>query len=168
MSQVENATGGPGGVEVYVWQAPQRIRMGVTAVCALLVLLSAWIISVYGVYAVIGVGLVLALVVRTWWMVLRPRITAGRDGVRVVSGRTPVDLSWAEIRRVEAHGDGLKIVCSGGREVRARYPQQPPRALGVTTEAEAVAAFLAQRAAWARKPTGAEPSYVAPPPPKRG
>jgi hypothetical protein len=85
--------------------------------------------------------------------------------VRVVADRAPVELAWSQIRRVEADGSGLTIVCSGGRTVRSRYPQQPARPLGATSEAEAAAAYLAQRAAWERKPTGPVPVYVPPPRP---
>jgi hypothetical protein len=161
------SSGTPGAGDVHVWQAPAGLRLGVTAVCAVLVLMSAFVLFRYGYLAVIGVGLVLALVVRTWWLVLRPSLTAGPQGVHVVSDRTPVDVSWSEIRRCDATAAGLKIVCSGGREVLARYPQQPSRPTGVTTEAEATAAYLAQRAAWERKPTGPAPVYVAPPPPPK-
>src|SRR5262245_8170726 len=159
-----DATGGVGTGGTYVWRAPRGTRLGVTAVCAVLVLMSALVLVRYGYLALIGVGLVLALVVRTWFLVLRPQLTAAPDGVRIIADRTPVELAWSEIRRVEATGSGLTIVCSGGREVRARYPQQPARPLGVTSEAEATAAYLAQRAAWERKPTGPVPVYVAPPP----
>lgn len=154
---------GTGGT--YMWRAPRGPRLAVTAVCAVLVLLSAVVLVRYGYLALIGVGLVLGLVVRTWFTVLRPSLTAGPDGVRIVADRVPVELAWSQIRRVEAAGTGLTIVCSGGRTVRSRYPQQPARPLGMTSEAEAVAAYLAQRAAWERKPTGPVPVYVAPPPP---
>lgn len=152
----------------YVWQAPRPMRLAVAGVCVALLLMSAYVLIVYGYLAVIGVGLVVALVTWTWWVVLRPRLSAGPEGVRVVSARTPVQVAWTEIRSCDATPQGLKIMLSGGREVLARYPQQPARPVPGTTEAEATAVYLAQRAAWARKPSGPPPRYVAPPPPPPG
>jgi len=113
------------------------------------------------------VALVLAVVARTWWVLLRPKLTAGPDGVQVVHGRIPVHLPWPEIRRCEPTPEGLKIIAKGGREVLARYPQQRVPAATEPTEADAAAAYLAQRAAWARRPTGPMPVYVAPPRPAK-
>jgi len=159
MSQAQQVT-----EQTYVWQAPRPMRLAVGGVCVALLLMSAYVLTVYGYLAIIGVGLVAALVGYTWWVVLRPRLTAGPDGVRIVSARTPVEVAWKDIRSCDATPQGLKIMLSGGREVLARYPQQPARPVKGTTEAEATAVYLAQRAAWARKPSGPPPQYVAPPP----
>ena len=78
-------------------------------------------------------------------------------------------LPWKEIRRVEPGPDGLTIICAGGREVLSRVPQQRKTAAAEPTEADLTAAYLAQRAAWARKPSGPAPTYTPPPqskPPK--
>lgn len=151
----------------YVWRAARNYRVAGGAVSAALVLLSLSVLIAYRWYAVIGVVLVMAAVARTYWVLLRPSMTAGPDGVRIVWERTPVRLAWKEIRRVEPTLEGLKITCSGGREVLARYPQRPAGRVKDLTEADATAAYLAQRAAWERKPTGPEPTYTPPPPPAR-
>ncbi len=151
----------------YVWRAARNYRIAGGVVSAALVVLSLIIVFVYRWYAVIGVVLVMAAVVRTYWVLLRPSMTADPDGVQIVWERTPVRLTWKEIRRVEPTVEGLKITCSGGREVLARYPQQPAGRVKEPTEADVTAAYLAQRAAWARKPTGPEPTYLPPPAPAR-
>jgi hypothetical protein len=152
---------------ITVWRAPRNYRIGAAWVCVALVAMSVWVLVVYGALALIGVALVLALVARTWWQLVRPRMTAGPDGIEIVSGRRPERITWSEIRRCEPTVEGIKIVCSGGREVLARYPQQPPRPVPERTEADATAAYLAQRAAWERKPTGPAPVYDPPPKPVR-
>jgi hypothetical protein len=136
------------------------------AICVALMMLSVVVLVAYRWYALLGVVLVLAAVARTYWVLLRPSLTAGPDGVRIVWERSPVRLSWREIRRVEPTIEGLKITCSGGREVLARYPCKPVRATE-PTEADVTATYLAQRAAWDRKPTGPEPVYTPPPTPAR-
>jgi len=154
MSEVEAVT---------VWRADRRYRLAAAAVVAVLLLLSVRVLLAYGYLALLGVGLVLAVIFQTWWMLLRPKLSAGPDGVEVVSGRGVVRLPWKEIRRCEPGPDGLKIVLAGGREVLSRVPQQRKIAAAQPTEADLTAAYLAQRAAWARKPTGSVPTYTPPP-----
>ncbi len=154
MSEVETVT---------VWRADRRYRLAAAAVIVVLLLFSARVLVVYGYLALIGVGLVLAVIFQTWWMLLRPRLSAGPDGVEVVSGRSVVRLPWKEIRRCEPGSEGLTIVCAGGREVLSRVPQQRKSAAAEPTEADLTAAYLAQRAAWARKPSGPAPTYIPPP-----
>ena len=151
----------------YVWRADGRYRVAIGAVLVLLLALSAVLLVQYGYLAIIGVTLGLALVARTWWVLLRPSLTAGPDGVRVVHDWAPVHLAWTEIRRCEATPQGVKIIGKDGREVVARYPQRPAVPAAEFTEADAVADYLARRATWARKPTGPRPVYVAPPRPAR-
>lgn len=148
---------------VTVWQADRRYRIGAYIVIAVLLVLSARVLIAYGYLALIGVALVLAAIGQTWWSLLRPKLTAGPDGVVVVNGRTPLYLPWQEIRRVEAGKEGLTIICAGGRSVVSRFPQQRPAPAQQLTEADAAAAYLAQRAAWERKPSGAAPVYQPPP-----
>ena len=148
---------------VTVWRAERRYRLAAMVVIVVLLVLSVRVVLAYGYLAFLGVGLVLAVIFQTWWMLLRPRLSAGPDGVEVVSGRTPVRLPWKEIRRCEPGPDGLKIVCAGGREVLSRVPQQRKTAAAEPTEADLTAAYLAQRAAWARKPSGPAPTYTPPP-----
>jgi hypothetical protein len=162
VSDVEDS-GGP----TYVWRADGRYRLAGAAVMALLLLLSLRVVMIYGLGAIVGVALVVLLVAWTWWVLLRPRLTASPDGVEVVHGRSPVRLAWPEIRRCEPTADGLKISVRDGREVVARYPQQRVAPTAEPTEADATAAYLAQRAAWARKPTGPMPVYVPPPRPAK-
>ena len=157
MSEVETVT---------VWRADRRYRWAAIAVIVVLLLLSARLLVSYGYLALLGVALVLAVIVQTWWTLLRPRLSAGAEGVEVVSGRGVVRLSWSEIRRCEPGPEGVKIFCTNGREVLARYPQQRTVAANQPSEADLTAAYLAQRAAWARKPSGPVPSYIPPPPPK--
>jgi hypothetical protein len=157
MSQVETVT---------VWRADRRYRLAAAAVIAVLLLLSVRVLVTYGYLALLGVGLVLAVIFQTWWMLLRPKLSAGPTGVEVVSGRAVVRLPWKEIRRCEPGPDGLKIVCSGGREVLSRVPQQRKTTATEPTEADLTAAYLAQRAAWARRPSGPAPIYAPPPKPQ--
>jgi hypothetical protein len=148
--------------QVVQWRASRGYRMAGMAACVALAALSALVLWTYGWYAILGVTLVAAVIARTWWVLLRPSTTARPDGVHIVGERAPVHLQWSEIRRVEPTIEGLKITCSGGREVLARYPQQPSRPVSGATEADVTAAYLAQRAAWARKPAGPEPTYSPP------
>jgi hypothetical protein len=152
---------------VTVWRAPRNYRIGAAVAVVILLLLSVNVLVLYGYLALIGVVLVLAVVAQTWWNLLRPKLTAGPDGVDVVSGRTPVHLDWSEIRRCEPTTQGLKIVGTNGREVLSRFPQQRAANAASPTEADATAAYLAQRAAWARKSTGPAPTYTAPPSPAK-
>jgi hypothetical protein len=155
---------------VTVWRADARYRLGGWIVVGLLLLLSLLVLARYGWLAIIGVGLVLAACARTWWVLLRPTLTAGPDGVKIISGWAPVHLPWQEIRGCEPAAEGLKITYGKGRVVMARYPQQPPVRPGSAgrTEAEAAAAYLTERAAWARAPKGPMPTYTPPPAPPRG
>jgi hypothetical protein len=149
---------------VTVWRADRKLRWAAGAACVVLLLLSLRVLLAYGVIALLGVGLVLAAVFQTYWMLLRPRLTAGPDGVTVVAGRDVVRLPWAQIRRCEPGTDGLTIICADGRRVLSRFPQQRQAASDSPTEADRAAAYLAQRAAWERKPKGAAPRYEPPPP----
>lgn len=153
--------------QTYVWRARSGHRIAGGTVMVLLLLLSGQVLVSYGYLAILGVTLIVALVARTWWVLLRPKLTAGPDGVQVIHGRTPAHLAWTEIRRCEPTPNGLKITVKDGHEVVARYPQRPAEAAAEATEADAAATYLAQRAAWARRPTGPLPVYVAPPRPAR-
>jgi hypothetical protein len=153
------------GVEtVTVWRADRKLRWAAGAASVVLLLLSVRVLVAYGLIALLGVGLVLAAVFQTYWMLIRPRLTAGPDGVTVVAGRDVVRLPWAQIRRCEPGTDGLTIICADGRRVLSRFPQQRQAASDSPTEADLTAAYLAQRAAWERKPKGAAPRYEPPPP----
>jgi hypothetical protein len=148
------------GDQVYVWQAPRPLRRFSYIALAVVLLLALRVVVAFGYLATIGVVLVLAAASQVWWMILRPRLQAGPEGVDVVVRREPDHLDWADIRRVEPGPDGLKIICTGGREVVSRFPQQTkpkPGAPAQESEADRVAAFLAQRAAWARRPGGTPP-----------
>jgi hypothetical protein len=145
----------------YVWRADRRYRIGAAVAIVVLLALSVRVLTMYGYLAIIGVALVASLAARVWWVLLRPKLTAGPGGVQVVHGLAPVHVPWPEIRRCEPTPEGLKIFTRNGGVVRARYPQQPAGAAG-PTEADAAAAYLVQRAAWARRPTGPMPVYVPP------
>jgi hypothetical protein len=92
-------------------------------------------------------------------------MTAGPAGLEIVSGWAPVHLKWQEIRACEPAREGLKISYGKGRVVLARYPQQLPSRPGspvAPSEADLTAAYLTNRAAWARKPKGPMPTYAPP------
>jgi hypothetical protein len=148
----------------YLWRADRRYRIGAAVAVVVLLALSLRILIAYGILAVIGVALVVALAGRIWWVLLRPKLTAGPQGVQVVEGLAAVHVPWPDIRRCEPTPEGLRIFTRNGGVVLARYPQRRPGMTG-TTEADATAAYLVQRAAWARRPTGPMPVYVPPPPP---
>ena len=142
--------------EVYVWQAGRQLRLFSYVALAVVLILLVRVVIAYGLMASIGVILVLGAAFQVWWMILRPRLVAGPDGVRVVLGRQPVEIPWREIRRVEAGPNGITIHFGQGQQVVSRFPQRK----GADTEADQVADYLARRAAWARKPAGALPRYV--------
>jgi len=147
----------------YVWRANRRYRIAAGVAIAILLVLSLRILMSYGYLAIIGVALLAALAARVWWVLLRPKLTAGPGGVQVVHGLAPVHVPWPEIRRCEPTPEGLKIFTRNAGVVRARYPQLPAGVAG-PNEADATAAYLVQRAAWARRPTGPMPVYVPPQP----
>src|SRR5262245_48835614 len=128
-SRTLSSYGGRGGrvadeTTVTVWRAERRLRWAAGAAGGVLLLPSVRGLVAYGLIAVLGVGLVGAAVFQTYWMLIRPRLTAGPDGVTVVSGREVVRLPWQEIRRCEPGADGLTIICADGRRVLSRFPQQ--------------------------------------------
>jgi hypothetical protein len=140
------------GENVIVWRASEPLRIFSNVAIGVLAILAVIVGVTYGYLATIGILLVAAAAFQVWWAVLRPRLSAGPDGVEVVgTSREPVRLAWRDIRRCEVVADGLKIVGSNGREVVSRFPARP--------EAESVAAYLGQRAAWTRRPSGAPPRY---------
>lgn len=148
--------------ETIVWRAEPRSRLIASVVMVVLLVLSVRVLYAWGYLATIGVLLVLGVIAQTWWVLLRPKLTAGPDGVVVVSGRTPEHLAWKDIRRAQPGRTGFTIVTTDGREVVSRFPIKRD---GTDTEADAAAAYLAQRAAWERKPSGPAPTYTYEPPP---
>jgi hypothetical protein len=150
--------------EIIVWRAEARSRLIAIVVIVALLLLSARVVYTWGYLATIGVLLVLGVIAQTYWVLLRPRLTAGPDGVDVLAGRTQEHLDWRDIRRAQAGRTGFTIVTTDGREVVSRFPVKKGND---DTEADAVAEYLAQRAAWARKPTGPAPTYTYQPPPAK-
>lgn len=149
----------------YIWRADRRYRIAGAVAIGILLVLSVQVLMAYGYLAVIGVALVVALAARVWWVLLRPKLTAGPGGVEVVHGLVPVVVNWPDIRRCDPTSEGLQILTRDGGAVLARYPQRRAGVAG-PTEADATAAYLVQRAAWARRPTGPMPVYVPPPPPQ--
>jgi len=136
------------------------------AVIAVLVYIVA---TRYGVTAAIAILFGLGIIFFLWWGVLRPRLTAGPYGAEAALGRTPVTVAWKDIRRAEAGPTGLKITAVGGTEILSSWPQRDRGAkLTDLTEADRVAAYLVQRAEWARRPKGPRPQFVPAPPPARG
>jgi hypothetical protein len=152
--------------ETIVWRADPRYRFAATAVIVVLLLLSVRVLVSWGYLALIGVLLVLGVCVQTYWVLLRPRLTAGPDGVVVVAGRTPEQLAWKDIRRAQPGRTGFTIATTDGREVVSRFPVKHAPS-DKDTEADAVAAYLVARAAWERKPTGDAPTYHYEPPAKK-
>jgi hypothetical protein len=151
--------------EVNVWQAARSLRLFACVAIAVVLLLSIRVLISFGYLATIGVVLVLAAASQVWWMILRPRLVAGPDGVDIVQTRAPIHVDWRDIRRAEAGPDGIRIYCSNGREVTSRFPHQTkPDVAGQDTEADRVATYLGQRAAWERRPSGDRPKYQPPGP----
>ena len=109
------------------------------------------------------VVLVLAAVGQAYWVVLRPRMTAGPDGLEIVNGRDTTRLPWKEIRSAEPGITGFTVVATDGRRIVSRHPLQTQPAAKEPTEADTAAAYIAQRAAWERKRSGDRPEYVYPP-----
>ena len=150
--------------EVLVWQAARPLRLFSYAAIVVLLLLAIRVVISFGYLATIGVVLVLAATSQVWWMILRPRMVAGPSGVDIVLHREPVHVDWRDIRRAEAGPEGIKIYCANGREVTSRFPTQTKSAgAGQETEADRVAAYLGQRAAWERRPGGGQPPRYVPP-----
>jgi hypothetical protein len=153
--------------EVMVWQAARPLRLFSYVAIAVVLVLSIRVLISFGYLATIGVVLVLGATSQVWWMILRPRLMAGPNGVDIVLHRQPDHVDWRDIRRAEAGRDGIKIYCSNGREVTSRFPtQSKPVVAGEETEADRVAAYLGQRAAWERRPSGTEPPRYQPPSPR--
>src|SRR5687768_10923615 len=126
-----------GAGDTVTWRVTNRLRFFTYVALTLLTVLTARIVVSYGVLALISVLLVIGAASQVWWMVLRPRMTAGPDGI--------------------------KIVASNGREVLSRYPQPERGAAKGASEADKVASFIAQRAAWERRPTGGPAPRYTPP-----
>ncbi|GEM_PF-7095292 len=155
MSDPETAT---------VWRASRLQRAFSYTALVLLSLMAIKVALSYGYLATIGILLILAAAGQVYWAVLRPRLTAGPDGVDVLLGRQPVHLNWGEIRGCEVGPRGLRILCVDGREVVSRFPRPGTAAAGgEPTEADRAVAFLTQRAAWAKKTGGKPPPRYQPP-----
>jgi hypothetical protein len=144
--------------ETIVWRADARMRFAAIVVIVVLLLLSARVLYAWGLLAGIGVLLVLGVIAQTYWVLLRPKLVAGPDGVLVLAGRHPEQLAWADIRRVQPGHTGFTIITTDGREVVSRFPVKS-KSGDTGSEADAVADYLVMRAAWARKPTGPAPTY---------
>jgi hypothetical protein len=155
------ATGQP----VIVWQAGLALRLAAYGGMIVLAVLAWRLVAIFGFTATIAVLFAVGVCVSVYWGVLRPKLVAGSDGVRVVLGRRPVTVAWRDIRRCDAGPTGLTIRVTGGNEVSSRWPQRDRGAKpGDTTEADLAAAYLVRRAEWARKPTGPVPAWAPPPP----
>jgi hypothetical protein len=148
--------------DTVTWRVSSRLRYLTYVALTLLTVLTVRIVISYGLIALIAVLLVLGAAGQVWWMVLRPRMTAAPDGVHIVLTREPVHLAWREIRSAEVVRDGVKITASNGREILSRYPQPERGSAKGASEADRVASFIAQRAAWERRPTRTPaPRYTA-------
>jgi hypothetical protein len=154
--------------EVLVWRAGTQLRAAAFAGMAL-VAIAIWLIwSKYALTATIAVVFGVGIIVFLWWGVVRPRLTAGPDGIEVVLGRTPTMVAWTDLRRAEAGPTGLTITVSGGTTVQSRWPQRDRGAKPTdVTEADRVAAYLVQRGEWTRRPKGPMPEFVPGPPPSK-
>jgi hypothetical protein len=150
--------------QVMVWQAARSLRLFSYGAIVVVLALAVRVVISFGYLATIGVVLVLAAISQVWWMILRPRMVAGPGGVDIVLHREPVHVDWRDIRGAEAGPEGIKIYCSNGREVTSRFPSKSKSAVaGQETEADRVASYLGQRAAWERRPSGDRPPHYVPP-----
>jgi hypothetical protein len=175
--------------ETTVWRAPRGLRIFATVVLVVFALLTVRVAIAWGFLATIGIILVVGVMAQVWWQLLRPKLTAGPDGVDVVSDRHPVHLDWSQVRRAEPGPKGLTIICADGRAIQSRVPHaakpasakpasakpasaKPASAKPTATksgagepargELELAADYLTRRAAWARKSAGPRPRYEAP------
>ena len=90
-----------------------------------------------------------------------------RTGWRSLPAATPVHAAL-EGHPARASPDARRASRSSpptAREVRVAVPAAAQARRPRPTEADAAAAYLAQRAAWERKPSGPAPVYELPPPP---
>jgi hypothetical protein len=149
------------------WRAPRGLRIFAVVILIVFALLVTQVAAIWGYLATIGIILVLGVMFQVYWQLLRPKLTAGPDGVYVVSERTPVRLAWTDIRRVEAGAKGLTIICADGSAITSRVPHAEKPSVdketgkAVRTEQERTADYLTRRATWARKSTGPKPEYAA-------
>jgi hypothetical protein len=166
------ARGGSGGSEVEettVWRAPRGLRIFAAVVLVVFALLTVRVAIAWGFLATVGIILVVGVMAQVWWQLLRPKLTAGPDGVDVVSDRHPVHLDWSQVLRAEPGPKGLTIICADGRAIQSRVPHatkptatKPTAAETARGELESAADYLTRRAAWARKSAGPRPRYEAP------
>jgi hypothetical protein len=153
---------------VTVWRATLPLRAAVYVGTVVLAVLAWRLVATFGFTATIAVLFAVGVVASLYWGVVRPKLVAGPDGVRVVLGRQPVTVAWRDIRRCEAGPNGLTIGLSGGKEVTSRWPQRDRGARpGEKTAADLAAAYLVRRAEWARRPKGPAPVWEPPPPRSR-
>ncbi len=151
----------PDSDEVSVWRAPGTMRLLATGGIVALLALVTWVAVTWGYVATIAIVLALAAAFQAYWQVLRPQLSAGPEGIRIISGRQPVSLSWRDIRRCEATARGLTIVTGDGREVVARFPSLTARDHDDDSVAARVATYLTHRASWERRPNGPRPTAPA-------
>src|SRR5690242_7878696 len=145
---------------VTVWRAAPRLRVAAYAGAVVLAILAWRLAAAFGFAATIAVLFAAGVCFFLYWGVLRPKLTAGPEGIVVVLNRAPVTIAWRDVRRCDAGPTGLVIRVTGGTEVQSRWPQRDRGAkAGEVTEADRVAAYLVRRADWARKPTGPRPEW---------
>jgi hypothetical protein len=152
-----------------VWRAGPQYRIAAIGGMVVLAILVWRVATAYGFTATIAIIFALGIGFFLWWGVLRPKLAAGPTGVEVVLGRTPTTIAWKDIRRCEAAATGVTITAAGGTRVLSRWPQRDRGAkLTDVTEADRVAAYIIQRAEWARRPKGPQPVFVPAPPKPKG
>jgi hypothetical protein len=147
----------PDGV---TFQAPRNTRIGAVIGIVVLALIVARVVYSAGWYATIGVLLVLGIIFNLWWIILRPKLVVGREGIEVVSGWQPATVAWKDVQRCEVSPKGTLLVLRGGQEVVSKFPaggrakdSDPP------SEADRAAAYLAACVAWGKR-GGSEPMPV--------
>jgi hypothetical protein len=153
--------------DVTVFRAAPARRAVAIGGSVLLLAFAVPLLITFGWRAAIAAVFAALIIAQLWWSILRPRLTADREGVEVLTGRRPDRVEWADIQRTEVGPRGTLIVVKGGREIVSRYPyglrstssDQPP------TEADQAAIFLAARSAWGRRKSGPPPVYEPPPAP---
>ena len=153
--------------DVTVFQAPVNSRIGAIVGIVVLLLLVTKVVFSAGWYATLGVVLVGGIIFNLWWIILRPRLIAGRDGIDVVSTWRPVRIAWKDVQRCEVGPKGTLIVSRGGQETTSKFPSgdRSTSSTDTPTEADRAAVFLAACAAWGRRPS-TEPMPVYEPPAK--
>ena len=99
-----------------------------------------------------GAVLFAAVAAAFWWVTMRLRLIADDSGITIRNVFAVHHVAWGEIRKITPGYWGLKIERSTGPSINVTVVQKSNYAqgLGKHTRSDAIALYLAQRAAWGR------------------